>query len=276
MAASNIPDLHHFRGNYGAKEVCPLYRDAEAKHPNLAPGLIDILADAYGLAPSPEEIAGYLYGVLAQPAYTKRFAPELQRREVRVPWTKDAGLFRDVSALGQRLIYLHTYGERCVPEGSRRGSVPRGEARNTRAVPDGEDAYPETFEYDAESGLLSVGGGVFEPVAPEVYEFEVSGLKVVQSWLGYRMKVRKGRKSSPLDEIRPMHWTRQFTTELLELLWVLEATVAGYPEQAALLDRVLAGKLFTADEFPKVPDEARKPPKVPRAGQDGLFGEEEE
>ncbi len=164
---------------------------------------------------------------------------------------------------------MHGVASGC--EQSRRGIVPRGEARNTKAVPDSENAYPETFEYDAEHQRLSVGGGVFEPVAPEVYEFEVSGLKVVQSWLGYRMKVRKGRKSSPLDDIRPKSWTRQFTTELLELLWVLEATIAGYPEQEALFNRVLAGKLFTAEDFPDVPADARKPPKVPRSNAEDLF-----
>lgn len=34
--------------------------------------------------------------------------------------------------------------------------------------------------------------------------------------------------------------TGQFTTELLELLWVLEATVAEYPRQAELLERVVS------------------------------------
>lgn len=272
-ASHLVPDLDFFSAR-GARDILPLHRDAQAKDPNLAPGFIDTLADAYRFAPSPEDIAGYLYGVLAQPAYTERFATELQRREVRVPWTKDADLFRKVSTLGQRLIWLHTYGERCVPKGQRRGTVPRGEARNTKAVPDTEDAYPETFAYDAERRRLTVGEGAFEPVAREVYEFEVSGLKVVQSWLGYRMKVRKGRKSSPLDEIRPAHWSRQFTTELLELLWVLEATVAGYPEQEKLLNRVLASELFKGDEFPEVPDEVRQAPKVPRgSASDRLFDE---
>jgi hypothetical protein len=65
----------------------------------------------------------------------------------------------------------------------------------------------------------------FGPVAPEVWEFEISGLKAVQSWLGYRMKKRAGKKSSPLDDIRPERWTPKMTDELLELLWVLEATL---------------------------------------------------
>jgi hypothetical protein len=33
----------------------------------------------------------------------------------------------------------------------------------------------------------------------------MSGLKVVQLWLGYRMKKRARKKSSPLDDIRPEH-----------------------------------------------------------------------
>ena len=93
-----------------------------------------------------------------------------------------------------------------------------------------------------------------------MYEFEVSGLKVVQSWLKYRMKKGAGKKSSPLDNIRPARWTSQFTTELLELLWVLEETVKCYPEQEKLLKAIVASDCFQADEMPSVPDEMRKPP----------------
>ncbi len=80
-----------------------------------------------------------------------------------------------------------------------------------------------------------------------------------------------GRRSSPLDDIRPERWTAQFTTELLQLLWILEATVAGYSEQVDLLNAVLAGKLFTADELPDVPEQARRPP----GDESGTFWEQE-
>jgi hypothetical protein len=121
--------------------------------------------------------------------------------------------------------------------------------------------------------MLKVGGGAFAPVAREVFEFEVSGLKVVQSWLRYRMKKGAGKKSSPLDDIRPERWPSQFTTELLELLWVLEATVAGYPEQSKLLDAVVAGKCFNAGEMPPVPGEARKAPAHRQTLNGELFEE---
>ena len=103
-------------------------------------------------------------------------------------------------------------------------------------------------------------------MAKEVYEFEVSGLKVVQSWLRYRMRHGAGKKSSLLDGIRPTKWPAAFTIELLELLWVLDATVAGYPEQAELLEAVASGECFKAAELPKTPPGMRKPPKPPAAG----------
>jgi hypothetical protein len=75
-----------------------------------------------------------------------------------------------------------------------------------------------------------------------VYEFEVSGLKVVQSWLNYRKRrPRNVRKSSPLDDIRPERWTAEFTAELLNVLWILEATLATYPAQRDLLERIVKG-----------------------------------
>jgi predicted helicase len=220
---------------------------------------------------SPEDFLAYVYGVLAQPAFTERFSDELNTRELRVPLTKKAGLFEKVRAVGAKLLWLHTYGQRFVPRGKHKGKVPRGKARCAKAVPGDAENYPEKHEYDSDTETLHVGAGTFAPVAPDVYGFEVSGLKVVQSWLGYRMKNPKGKKSSPLDEINPTQWPSEFTDELLELLWVLEATLAEYPAQAKLLDAVVKGPLFKADELPDVPDAMRKPPQ--RKKQKGLFDE---
>lgn len=265
-ASNLVPDLHHFRGSYGAKEAFPLYRSADASEANILPGLLELLGKALSRDVTPEDSLAYVYGVLAQPAFTERFHKELETRELRVPITKDGALFARVRDAGSRLLWLHTYGERFVPKGQKPGQVPHGAARCTRAVPGDPDGYPEDFDYNASTQALRVGAGEFAPVPREVYEFEVSGLKVVQSWLKYRMKRGAGKKSSPLDDIRPERWTSQFTTELLELLWVLEATVEGYPEQEKLLEAVVEGTCFTADELPEVPDAMRKPPRIPSGG----------
>ena len=116
--------------------------------------------------------------------------------------------------------------------------------------------------YNDATQTITVGGGKFDPVAEDVWDFEVSGFKVVQSWLGYRMKDRKGKKSSPLDDIHPTNWTYDFTREFLELLWVLEKTIEGYPAQKKLFERILDSDLYTANEFPKPGDGERNGPKI--------------
>ena len=123
---------------------------------------------------------------------------------------------------------------------------------------------------DGAARTLHVGEGEYAPVAPEAYGFEVSGLKVVQSWLRYRMRDGAGRASSPLDGVRPGCWTSRFTTELLEVLWVLEATVEGWPEQERLLAAVVEGDCLRAGELPPVPDEMRKAPRGRKADTPAL------
>ena len=120
---------------------------------------------------------------------------------------------------------------------------------------------PEKFGYDPDTQLLTVGTGTFGPVSPAVWNFEVSGLPVVGSWLGYRKKTRKGRKSSPLDDIRPTRWTQ--TDELLRLLAILEHTIEVTPTAAALLDDILDGPLIPATGLPKPTPDQRKPLKSP-------------
>ena len=259
IASTLLTDLHHLGG--GGKDVMPLYRTADASETNIMPGLLPILADNYGYEVTPQDFIAYLYGIMAHPDYTKRYYKELATRQVRLPLTKDSELFVKVRDIGARLLWLHTYGERFIPDGFQRGQIPQGVARCTRAVPTNEEGFPTSFRHDSGSNTLHVGEGEFAPVVPEIYEFQVSGLKVAQSWLKYRMRDGAGRKSSPLDDIRPTLWPANFTTELLELLWVLEATVAVQPEQAQLLAAVDSGEWFEATELPDVPASMRKPPR---------------
>ncbi len=82
----------------------------------------------------------------------------------------------------------------------------------------------------------------------------------MQSWLGYRMKSRKGRKSSPLDDITPASWPPDFTSELLRLLHLLEETLEIYPRQATLLEQIIKGPLLQAKQLGVPPEEYRKAP----------------
>ena len=119
--------------------------------------------------------------------------------------------------------------------------------------------------------VLHVGDGEFAPVSREVWDYSVSGMQVVKSWLDRRKREPSGKKSSPLDNITPARW--EFTEELLELLWVLEETLRLQPEGAALLAEVCEGPLFTADELPAPTPAERQPPPMPKTESETLFDE---
>jgi hypothetical protein len=242
-----IPDFDHFM-NRGAKDVIPLWRDPDGRHPNITKGILDALEREYGAAVSPEEFFAYCYATLSPPSFVDMFWDELEQPPPRVPITKQYALFKEMVEAGQELIYLHTFGDYDPKASKKRRKSIRGSARCTRATPTTPADYPNDFSYDELKHQLHVGGGVFSNVVPEVAAFSISEFAVVASWIGYRLKDRKGRSSSPLDEMRPREW--RFDDELLQVLWVIEATLAKYCEMDALLERVLASPAFAATELP--------------------------
>jgi len=266
-ASAEVPDLDHFRGSFGAKHVIPLWRDATATAPNIAPGVLEGVGAALGRDPSPEEFAAYVYGLLGGSPYTRYFWTELETREVRVPLTKDRNLFERAAAIGRTLLRLHTYGDRFVPRGRKHGELLQSSARCVRAVSSRPEDYPADFTYDGDSLTLRVGDGAFAPVVKEVWDFSASGLYVVRSWLSHRMRDAGEGGTSPLDKIHPESWTSTFTRELLELLWILEATLALYPEQEKVLAEIAGGPLFKEWELPAVPETAREAPPTRRPSQ---------
>ena len=260
-ASAAVVDMHYFRGSFGGSDLFPLYRDTAAQQPNLHPQLLALLEQRYARPVSADDFAAYLYAVLAQPGFTERFHDELASKALHVPLTDDAALFARAVALGGELLFLHTYGERFA-DGQQ---WPAPQVKALKAVSGG--ALPETFRYDDARQVIVVGDGEFGPVSSAAWDYEVSGLKVVQSWLGYRMRVRKGKKSSPLDDINPKEWGSEYTSEFLRLLNLLSRTLELHPAQAALLDEIVAGPLIAADALGPVPEQCRKAPTVGHSGE---------
>ena len=251
------PDICYFRGQGGGKNIFPLYRDRDSLIPNLTNGLLDTLGGTLKTKPSESEFAAYVYAILCGQSYTKSFWDELEISSPRVPITKEDTLFTQAVKFGQRLIWLHTYAERFQSKGQG-DEVPEGKAKNIKGISSDPMKYPEKYTYNEETKEICIGDGKFGPVEPDVWEFEVSSLKVVKSWIGYRMKKTPGKKSSTLDDIGQSYWTAAMTKELLELLWVLEATLAMEPKLSDLLDKIRKGECFTTDELPKPTEKERK------------------
>lgn len=256
-----VPDMDFFRGSFGAKSVHPLYRSAGTSQPNVSASLRAALASAYGREVEPLEIAAYVVGLLGTSAYTARFEEELSEAPAHVIFTADKTLFDQVAEFGRGIIFEQTWGERGAKLnqfGQPVGQRFRGKASLGVATP--ADDYPESWSYDEDTHQLTVGGGRFDHVSPEVAHFEVSGMNVLRSWLGYRMKNPAGKSSSPLDQMQAATW--QHDGELLELLWQLEFMVAAEPRGAELLDRVITGeKIAPAELGVPTAAEMKAPPK---------------
>ena len=254
-ATPYVPDLHHFRGSYGDKGKVVLFRGDDGSSPNISDGLLATVSEKLDTDIAAEDLLAYVYALGGTAAFSRRFNEELAEASgpIHIPITADPDLFRRAVALGRGLLWRHTWGERFAPDGQSR--LPEGQAKELRPV----DGMPDDFDYYPESETLTVGTGAFAPVSQEAWDFEVSGLRVLRSWLGYRMKNRKGRKSSPLDDIRPTRWTQ--TSELLLVLSIIEHTIEVTPNAATLLDQIVNGPLIPAADLPTPTPANRKPPR---------------
>jgi hypothetical protein len=269
-----VPDLHHYNGRGG--RVFPLWRDAAATEPNLPPKLLVFLEMNYKATVSAQDVMAYIAAVAAHPAYTARFQEDLAQPGLRIPVTADGKLFAEAVEFGRAIIWLHTFGERCVdakngrparPPGLQKEKAPRVPAAG--AIPKGADAMPDEVSYDATKKRLLIGGGYVENVSPEVWRYEVSGKHVLLQWFSYRKRNREKppmgdkRPPSELYKIQPDSWLAEYTTELLNVLHVLGRLVELEDAQRELLERICSGPTISSAELKQsealtVPDAWRK------------------
>jgi hypothetical protein len=256
-----IPDLDHYKGSFGGR-AHPLWRDAAAKIPNIPLQLLGVLADVYGHPVSAEDVMAYLAAVMAHPDFTARFQDDLVQPGLRVPLTADPALFAEAVAIGRRVIWLHTYGERFADPATGRPKAPPRMPEGARpfipeggGIPGSPDPLPDTMEYDPAARRLRVGNGFVNNVSPEMWAYEVSGKQVVWHWFSYRRldrtrpQIGDKRPPSPLDRIQPDNWLAEYTSDLIDLLNVLGLVIELEPTQAHLLDRILKAELIKADHL---------------------------
>jgi hypothetical protein len=92
-----------------------------------------------------------------------------------------------------------------------------------------------------------VGKGFIDNVPAAVWQYEVSGKRVLTQWFSYRKKNRERpiigdrRPPSKLGDIQLDRWPAEYTTELLNVLNVLALLVEIEPSQAQLLEGICEG-----------------------------------
>ncbi|MBI2807581.1 MAG: N-6 DNA methylase [Planctomycetes bacterium] len=256
-----IPDLDHYKGSFGGR-VFPLWRDSKATEPNLPPKLLHRLEWRYKMPVDAQDIMAYIAAVAAHPAYTARFQDDLAQPGLRIPLTTNKKRFAEAVELGRTIIWLHTFGERCVDaKKSRPRQPPRLAKDNAPRIPAGgaispePDAMPDEILYDASKKRLVIGSGYIENVPQAVWDYEVSGKQVVPHWFSYRKldraKPPMGDKRPPseLCKIQPPGWLAEYTTELLNVLHVLGRLVELEEAQADLLHRICKGPTIGVEEL---------------------------
>jgi hypothetical protein len=263
--AEFVPGVDHFNGRGG--RVLPLYRDAATLNANLAPGLIATISHRLKINVTADDMLAYIAALVAHASYTSRFANELKNPGIRLPLTADPMLWVGAVQLGRKIIWLHTYGERFddQAEGRPKGPPMLPTERRPRVVttiPGGSEQMPEEISYDPATETLHVGVGEIRPVPQPVWEYEVSGMRIIRKWFDYRKRKPRRKRTSPLDDLNATEWSHVYTTELLELLNVLCFCVELEPQQATLLDRICAGPMITVAEL-----ESAKVLPVPSSAQ---------
>ena len=239
--------MDSFKGSEGGRALPMLHPDGQ---PNVALGLITALSRHFGREVTAEELTAYIAGISAHPGYVEAFEKELHYSGNRVPLTADVELWDRSVEIGQLIIWLHTFGDR--------GHAPNNaqtlfDVESTLPLPIYDTAVgvgmPEDVTYDEKTQTIHLGKGTWSNVSPAVWSYTVGGNSIIKSWVGYRRKKPKGRKSSPLDDIITTSWPTQWSRQFHELLVTLTHLVQLEAEQKELLEQIIAGEQLTKDEL---------------------------
>ena len=250
-----IPDIDHFSG-WGGSGVHPLWRDPMGQEPNLAAGLLGYLNARLNKMISPLDLLAYVAALVAHPGYTAKFRYELEEPGIRVPLSADPSLWHAAIPLGRQVIWLHTYGTRCIDPAAGRSAgersiIERHGIKSTQGVAALPERLPDQLAYDPDSGILHFGLGNFSPIPQRVVEYDVAGRRVLWRWLNDRTPHPryKNRTCAELDDMTVTSWNRHVVDEFLALLAVLAGCASIEGSQRDLLDQVCNAPTITVDEL---------------------------
>ncbi|MGA5447325.1 type ISP restriction/modification enzyme [Streptomyces umbrinus] len=230
--------------------IRPLYRRPEGREPNLAPGLLDLLAKRLGHSLTPLDVLAWTLAV-ARPG----------PQGCTVPLTSDPELWARGTELGHRMLWL-------MRRDGERPKLPGGRRPYVRApLP----SRPLELRYDRDEETLHLDEGRISPVPPAAWDFEVGGVRVLDQWFTTRTTQPP---PGTLEAIRPTTWPQPWTSDLLEVITVLSLLAELRPQQAELT----MNTPITADDLRKAgvlppPDTSRKPASVLDHHEEGPEGQ---
>lgn len=266
-----IPDLNAFN-NRGGRTLPTLHPDGTA---NLTAGLQSALETTFGVDLSKQDFTYYLAAIAGNEGFVQAFDAELETPGIRVPLTSDPALWKRAIDLGRYIVSIHTLDVENFESAADgiEGFQFESESQVSYETSVG-DTMPETMSFKEETESIQIGAGRWSGVSKAVWEFEVGGVRVVESWFGYRRKKPKGKRNSPLDDIVETTWLAEWSSDLTNLLRALTRLTAIEPVQSSLLQEVLRGEVFTKEGLSRlgVSWPSSKSDRKPRTEiRDGIF-----
>lgn len=173
-----MPDYHSFRGSYGGYAF-PLYDHRPGHHAvNLTPELIDGLSLAYHSPVDAGAVFDAMLALLSASSYTLRFAEDLEDVFPHVPFPASRELFEQAATIGAAIREVETFARPPDP-----ALLPETLAR-LDTTPTGPLAASDIV--DGELRLCADGSGLVTGIPKRVWDFSVSGYRVLPRWLAAR------------------------------------------------------------------------------------------
>lgn len=242
-----LPNKNAFRGSSGGR-VYPIL-DTRG-NPNLPSLLVETLSKILGREITSTQIDSYIVGVAGLPYYVDNFWEDLKTPGLRIPITADPEIFSELSAIGEKVIYCHSYGKRGSWE--RAGSITSSETgvNLPQYVSSMGSLLPlEKPNFDPDAGVLTFGTGRWEGVSQGVRDYKIGGSNVIDRWAKHRLAKVTGKANSPLDQIRPERWEAAWSIEFTELLSTLTLLESLEVEHEFLLTRLVSGPTISRNHL---------------------------
>lgn len=215
-----------------------------SRTPNLSKAIIDLLrtrldlrlvdADYGDLSGTvgPRDLLNYVYAIGYSRTYRVRYANFLRRDYPHIPITSDLTLFKDLCAMGQRLIDLHTFESLDLASGPAFPAGGSGEIATAfplwvpsgETPPDGGDAADVDRIYINRDGAQDATGQYFTGVDEEVWEYQIGGHKVLAKWF----KARRGDRLS-YDDVQHIRRMVVALSGTIAVQDEIEETIATWP-----------------------------------------------
>lgn len=243
FATAQLTDQNLFRR--GGASTFPLYLHGSLSEgvtywrPNLDPAFVAQLCAGLGMrwrgddeadreghmgvnresAVGPRDVLAYLYAVLWAPSFRARYSDFLKDDFPRIPLIANAELFRELCALGQRLLALHLGHAAPTPRANQPLVPPDTRIERIRYAPPDERGGTGRVWLNASQCV--------EGVSPAVWAFTVGGYRVAEKWL----KDRAGRTLTA-DELRRYQTLLAVVDETLAMMAALDVVISrrgGWP-----------------------------------------------